>query len=149
MVHVLLTFESETSKVLEKPEGHIRNVTAKDQRDLRSALEEVFEEMKLQSLAIDESASHGFSTQLIDDVVKNCNGIFTIEDVLTNYPVFSVGNAIRILEVIQELFLDIPSLEDTLALFTLESHFSPDTWFNFEDITFSDSDDDYQVSEKP
>ena len=99
--------------------------------------------MKLQSLAIDESASHGFSTQLIDDVVKNSDGIFTIEDVLTNFPVFSVGNAIRILEVIQELFLDIPSLEDTLALFNVESHFSYDTWVNLEDITFSDSDDDY------
>ena len=140
-----LPFESDTSKVLEKPEGHTRNVTAKDQQDLRSALEEVFEEMNLQSLAIDESASHGFSTQLIDDVVKNSDGIFTIEDVLTNYPVFSVANAIRILEVIQELFLDIPSLEDTLTLFNLESNFSHDTWFNFEDITFSDSDDDYQV----
>lgn len=105
--------------------------------------------MKLQSLAIDESASPGFLTQIIDDVVKNCDGIFTIKDVLTNHPVFSVGNAIRILEVTQELFLDIPSLEDTLTLFNLESHFSPDTWFNLEDITFSDSDDDYQVSEKP
>ena len=144
-----MPFESETSKGLEKPEGYTRNVTAKDQQDIRSAVEEVFEEMKLQSLAIDESASHAFSTQLIDDVVKNCDGIFTIEGVLTNYPVFSVGSAIRILEVIQELFLDIPSLEDTLTLFHLESHFSPDTWFNFEDITFSDSDDDYQESEKP
>ena len=79
--------------------------------------------MKFQSLTIDESVSHGFSTQLIVDVVKNCDGIFTIEDVLTNFPVFSVGNAIRILEVIQELFLDIPSLEDTLALFNLGSNF--------------------------
>ena len=60
--------------------------------------------MKFQSLAIDESVSHGFSTQLIVDVVKNCHGIFTIEDILTNFPVFSVGNAIRVLEVIQELF---------------------------------------------
>ena len=139
-----LSFESETSKVIEKPEGHTHNVTAKDQQDLRSALEEVFEEMKLQSLAIDESASHGFSTKLIDEVAKNCDGIFTIEDVLAHYPVFSVGNAIRILEVIQELFLHILSLEDT-ALFNLESHFSHDTWFNFADITFSDSDDDCQV----
>jgi len=140
-----LPFKSETAKMPEKPEGHTRNVTVKDQQDLRSALEEVFEEMKLQSLEIGESASHGFSTQLIDDVGKNCDGIFTIEDLLTNFPVFSFGNAIRILEVIQELFLDIPSLEDTLALFNVESNFSYDTWVNLEDITFSDSDNDYQV----
>lgn len=45
-----LSFESETSKVLEKPEGHNRNVTAKDKQDLQSALEEVFQEMKLQAM---------------------------------------------------------------------------------------------------
>lgn len=78
----------------------------------------------------------------------NCDGVFTIKDVLTNYPVYSVGNAIRILEVIQQLFLDKPSLEDTLTLLDLESHFSHDTCFNFKDITFSDSDD-YLVKEKP
>ena len=117
-----LPFESETAKMPEKPEGHTRNVTVKDRQDLRSALEEVFEEMKLQSLAIHESASHGFSTQLIDDVGKNCDGIFTIEVVLANFPVFSVGNAIRILEIIQGLLLDMPSLEDTLALFNVESN---------------------------
>ena len=78
-----------------------------NREDLQSALEEVFEGTKLQSLATDESASHGFSTQLISDVVKNCNGTFTIECVFPYFPVFS-------LEVIQEIFLDIPSLEDTL-----------------------------------
>ena len=103
--------------------------------------------MKLQRLAINKYASHGFSTQLIDDVVKNCDGIFTIGDVLTNYPVFSVGSTIRILGVIQELFLDIPSLEDTLTLFNLKSHFTHDTWFNFKDITLSDNDDGYQVQD--
>lgn len=95
-----LPFESDTSKVPEKPEGHTRIATAKDRQDLQSALEEVFEEIKFQRLAIDESVSHGFSTQLIVDVVKNCDGIFTIEDVLTNFQ-FSVGNGIRILEVIK------------------------------------------------
>lgn len=140
-----LPFERDTLMVSEKPEGHTRSVTEKDRQDLKSALEEVFEEMKFQSLAIDEYASHGFSMQLIVDVVKNCDGIFTIEDVLTNFPVFSVGNAVRILEVIQEIFLDIPSLEDTLALLNLGSSVVSDTWFNLEDVIFSDSDGDYQV----
>ena len=107
-------------------------------------MEEVFQEIKFQSLVIDESVSHGFSLQLISEVVNNCENIFTIEDVLTNFPVFSVRNAIRILEVIQELFLDIPSLEDTLTLFDLGSTFDHVTWLNLEDMIFSDSDDDCQ-----
>ena len=126
------------------PKGPTRNVTAKDRLDLQSALEEVFQEIKFQSLAIDESVSHGFSPQLISEVVNNGENIFTTEDVLTNFPVFSVRNAIRILEVIQELFLDIPSLEDTLTLFDLGSTFDHVTWLTLEDMIFSDSDDDCQ-----
>lgn len=140
----VLPFESNAPKPPEKPKGPTRNVTAKDRLDLQSALEEVFQEIKFQSLAIDESVSHGFSPQLISEVVNNCETIFTIEDVLTNFPVFSVRNAIRILEVIQELFLDIPSLEDTLTLFDLGSTFDHVTWLNLEDMIFSDSDDDCQ-----
>ena len=140
----VLPYESNAPKPPEKPKGPTRNVTAKDRLDLQSALEEVFQEIKFQSLAIDESVSHGFSPQLISEVVNNCENIFTIEDVLTNFPVFSVRNAIRILEVIQELFLDIPSLEDTLTLFDLGSTFDHVTSLNLEDMIFSDSDDDCQ-----
>ena len=102
-----------------------------------------FHEMKIRNLAIDESASHGFSRQLIDDVVTKCEGIFTIEDLLSDFPVFSVGNALKILEVIQELFLDIPSLEETLTLFSFGSNVDSNAWFNLEDCIFSDSDDDW------
>ena len=97
--------------------------------------------MKIRNLAIDESASHGFSRQLIDDVVIKCESIFTIEDLLSDFLVFSVENALKIIEVIQELFLHIPSLEETLALFGFWSN----AWFSLEDCIFSDSDDDWQV----
>ena len=140
----VLPSESKASKPPEKPKGPTRNVTAKDRLDLQSALEEVFQEIKFQSLAIDESVSHGFSPQLISEVVNNGENIFTTEDVLTNFPVFSVRNAIIILEVIQDLFLDIPSLEDTLTLFDLGSTFDHVTWLTLEDMIFSDSDDDCQ-----
>ena len=105
------------STIPETTGGQTRNVTARDRQDLKCALREVFHEMKIHNLAIDESASHGFSRQLIDDVVIKCESIFTIEDLLSDFLVFSVGNALKIIEVIQELFLHVPSLEETLALF--------------------------------
>ena len=98
--------------------------------------------MKGHGLAIDDSTSHGFSRQLIDDVVKNCDCIFTVEDILSNFPVFSVGNALRILEVIQGLFQDIPNLEETLALFYFETNVDSSTWFKIEDYLFSDNEND-------
>ena len=101
--------------------------------------------MKIRNLAIDESASHGFSRQLIDDVVIKCESIFTIEDLLSDFLVFSVENALKIIEVIQELFLHIPSLEETLALFGFWSNVDSNAWFSLEDCIFSDSDDDWQV----
>jgi len=139
-----LPFESNTnpSDITERSEFHNREVTEKDRQDLRSALEEVVQSLKFQSLAIDESASHGFSKQLVDDVVKNCDGIFTVEDILSNYPVFSVGNALRILEVIQELFLDITNLEETSALLSFGLNFDSEAWFSLEDCMFSDNSND-------
>ena len=139
----VLPFEGDASTIPETTGGQTRNVTARDRQDLKCALREVFHEMTIHNLAIDESASHGFSRQLIDDIVTKCDSIFTIEDLLSDFPVFSVGNALKILEVIQELFLDIPSLEETLTLFSFGSNVDSNAWFNLEDCIFSDSDDDW------
>jgi hypothetical protein len=48
--------------------------------------------------------SHGFSVELIQDVVERCNEIFSVEDIISSFPVFALVHAIRILEVFQELF---------------------------------------------
>ena len=75
-------------------------------------------------MSIGNISSHGFSEQLISDMVSKCSDIFTIEDVLSNFPVFSVGAALHILEILQEIFLDIPNLEKMLALFSFSLDFS-------------------------
>lgn len=101
---------------------------------------------------LDESSSHGFSTQLIDDIIRNCESIFTLEDFVTGYPVFPISNVLKVLEVIQEVFMDIPNFKESLALVTQNFHGSflqvePDTneWFDFESITLRiDSDPELQ-----
>ena len=63
-------------------------------------------------------SSNVFSTQLLEDVLRNCKNIFTVEDLLTGYPVFLTSNALKVLEVIQALFMDIPNFKESLALIT-------------------------------
>ena len=132
--------------------GELRQVTCQDRKVLKEALYEVLNGMSSEASALDESSSHGFSTQLIDDVTRNCESIFTLEDLLTGCPVFSISNALKVLEVIQEVFEDIPNFEESLALITQNFNGSffgrePDTneWFDFESITLGmDSDPELQ-----
>lgn len=81
------------------------------------------------------SACHGFSTQLIDDIVDSCDNIFTIDDIINNFPVFLFANALRILEVIQEIFLDVPHFEETLEFFTCESNLDDHIKLDFDSLT--------------
>lgn len=142
----VLPFEVEGKLAEEGVTKRTREVTMHDRQDLHDALKEVCDSMKMQGLCIDYSSSHGFSEQLMRDVVSKCSDIFSIEDVLSNFPVFSVGDALQILEIMQEIFLDIPNLEETLAFFSFSSGFSPQSWFNLEEYTFSDSGSEDELS---
>ena len=140
-----LSFEVEAKLPEEAVVHKTRDVTTCDRQDLHGALKEVVTSMEMQELSIDNTSndpykpcvsrrlkfatlsSHGFSGQLIRDVVSKCTDIFTVEDVLDNFPVFSVGDALQILEIMQEIFLDIPNLEEMLALFSFSSGFSHHT----------------------
>ena len=112
-----------------------RQVTHQDRQDLKEALTEVQCELRSQTISIDESACHGFSTQLIDDIVDSCDNIFTIDDIRNNFPVFLFANALRILEVIQEIFLDVPHFEETLEFFTCESNLDDHIKLDFDSLT--------------
>lgn len=90
-----------------------REVTPEDRIILKEALCEVCNDMRVEGLSLDNSSSHGFSMQLIEDITSNCVTIFTVPDLICNFPVFSISNSLRILEVIQEVFMDIPNLEET------------------------------------
>lgn len=126
--------------------GQRRQVTCQERNVLKEALYEVLIWMSSEASALDESSSHSFSIQLIDDVIRNCESIFTLDDLLTGYPVFSISNALK------EVFKDITNFEESLALITQNFNGSflqlePDTneWFDFESITLGmDSDPELQ-----
>ena len=141
----VLPFEKCTAAI-QAVESKRRTVTAEDRNDLRTALNEILGNFRDQELAIDETSSHGFSQQLIDDVVQNCDHIFTVEDVLCSFPVFSTANVLRILELIQEMFSDIPDLEETLASVSF-CKCDSEIGFNLEECRFSSGDSDEEPAE--
>lgn len=49
-----------------------REVTEDDRKTLEEALYEVLADMRHRELSLDESSSHGFSKELIEDIVKKC-----------------------------------------------------------------------------
>ena len=60
-----------------------------------------------------------FYMHSISDIVDNCHTIFTVEDI-TNYPVFSMKRALKIVEIFDELFRDISELSSYTALETTD-----------------------------
>ena len=94
-----------------------RPVTEEDQKLLTEALEDRCKTLtNTKDVLLDKVATHGFSKQLIDDIVKNCCRIFTVADIMHSSPVFSLQHAMLILEVIQEVFLDIPNFDEAMDL---------------------------------
>ena len=77
-----------------------REVTPEDRVILKDALCEVRNDMGVEGLSLDKSSSHGFSMQLIEDITSKCDTIFAVQDIIYNFPVFSISNSLRILELI-------------------------------------------------
>ena len=88
----------------------------RDKDDLKAALNEIKLNMTSSTLVGDAVSTHGFSTQLIEDVVRNCSVLFTVGDVLHICPVFSLSHAIMILEIIQDIFNDIPNFDESMNM---------------------------------
>ena len=50
-------------------------------------------------------------------MIHKIHQVFKISDILELCSVFSLLHALKILEIIQEIFMDIPNFDDTLSLF--------------------------------
>ena len=147
-----LLLEEAKEPAVEDTKAQCRPVSYQDRKALKEALIEALDEMRSKGLALDESSCHGFSRHLIEDVVRDFEKIFTCVDLLSDYPVFSMTNALKIPEVIQEVFMDIPNCEESLApLFensnssVLQGEPNVNNWFDFETISLGiDSDPESQ-----
>lgn len=126
-----------------------RPASNQDKLDLMDALNEVKDSLVKRHSVFDGISCHGFSDQLVQDVVANCHRLFTVSDMLELCPVFSLNHAIKVLEILQELFLDIPNfdefmdvirLEDSIKCHNLESLLRDVT---LDDSTESEDEEDF------
>jgi len=65
-------------------------------------------------------SSHVFSDELIGDIVSNCHRLFTLKDLSECLPVYTVVHCLKILELIQETFGDIPNFDSMSQFFAME-----------------------------
>ena len=101
-------FEKESSVEQENP-TQCRNVSDEEKAVVNDALSEMQSAIShaYGRSAFGSTSSHGFSKELISDVVAHCHKLFSVEDILTNVPVFSRKHAIAILGILNEVFDDI------------------------------------------
>ena len=88
---------------------HSRNVSDNQRDFLKGALSEMEASMScgVGKGVFSSTTFHGFSQELITDVVAKCDRLFTVDDLKTCVPVFSKNHALRILEILNEVFDDI------------------------------------------
>ena len=141
-----LLFQESEVEGKEQPKKR-RDITPIDRSYLKNALIEVFQYLRGGGI-FGESTMEWFSMKLVDDVDESCAEIFTIDDLTSKVPVFSIANALRVLEVIQEVFLDIPYFEETMLHFASQGiclDMPPITWMDMDDSALyecnSDNDD--------
>ena len=97
-----------------------RPVTNEDKVDLTDTLNEIRDTVRSQHVVFDSTSCHGFSSQLVEEVVKHSSRLFTINDILETCPIYSLTHAIKILEVIQEIFLDIVNFDEAMDILKLD-----------------------------
>ena len=104
-----------------------RPVSDEDNEDLQAALTELSlgKRNHLTSGTIGAVSLNCFSPELVDDIVSNCHKLFSIQDIVgSNLPVYSIAHSLKIQEVIQEIFEDIPNLDCALKFFFTVSKLS-------------------------
>ncbi|XP_068735380.1 uncharacterized protein [Montipora capricornis] len=79
------------------------------------------------------------SCELCKEIVENCSKIFTVEDLMTSFSVFSTLHAVKILEVFQEIFNDSEHVLDTTNIPCYPEQVN--NFFGYFDFS-SDSDSD-------
>ena len=121
-----------------------RVVSTEDKEMLREALEAHLARLSSSgTITTLGSSCHGFSTEVISDVLHNCHKLFTVNDIVSCIPIFFVTHGKQILNIINEVFDD---LDEKILLDTERSEFKI---FSFNDLLLSEFNDSSLLTEVP
>jgi superfamily II DNA helicase RecQ len=113
-----------------------RDVTEQQRHDLYNALtelEQTFEQHCVLEL-------HGYSNELVKELVDNCSTIFSVGDIM-KLPIFSMRTALQILEIFQDIFDDMEEAE--MISCSLFPTCNLDAWENFHVTDFGEETNDF------
>ncbi len=112
-----LPFENKKSDLNISTPVVTRPVSDDDKEVLKAALTEITQGQD--GNAFGPVMEHCFSPELIEDIVNKCHQLFSIQDIIEHdLPVYSIAHCLKILEIIQENFKDIPNLDAAVSYFT-------------------------------
>ncbi|CAB4011422.1 Hypothetical predicted protein [Paramuricea clavata] len=127
-----------TSNVCKNP-VLVRSVTLDDKSDLKSALEELAEMFNSQGSIVLNTEDQ---TGIIEDLVRQSTSIFTVKDIVQNFPILSLQHVIKILEVFNEIFEDIECVDEILTNLIHDVQFEQHSNIpDIESAPFEDAED--------
>ena len=86
-------------------EKSTRLVTEEDKTVLEEALKEFQSFLNTDHMTL-VGCTHGFTDELIKDIVINASSIFSLDDILSTHPIFSTAHARFVLGIFQDIFGD-------------------------------------------
>ena len=95
-----------------------RVVSDEDRSGFKEALCELQNSLAISRFSLFDCSghiSHGFSLQLITELTNNVQFIYDLDYLTSKFSFSSVNQAINLLEIVQELFNDIPQFESVIA----------------------------------
>ena len=135
-------------------QGNTRTLSDTDRTDLRLALLEMQSELSARSGSFfDPIISHGFTQQLVDDIVRDSSNVFSFEYLQKNFSMYSTQHVMDVLEIFQELFEDIPDFAQQMEVLCLlnsevtqaENDIQTMELSHWESEHFSDDSDELNV----
>ena len=105
-----------------------RTVQSFQKEELKELLEDYQQQLneKCSGFVLSSESTTGFSTKLIQSVLKTCKHIFSIDDVVELNPVFTRHHALAILHMIRDVF------EDFELDMSCDLNYKDDYSFNFD-----------------
>ena len=116
-----------------------RPVSDCNREDLQDGLFEVIN-LIFNTLTLPD-AHPDYTKQLVESILEKSHTIFKVNDIVDHLPVFSIQHALKIVELFNEIFQDIPNLDTMIEVFGQQDTHKHTISMPIELYNFDKSDD--------